>query len=292
MSVPVALAPQTRWWRPREYPDSVTQDLIVYEEPATWMPLVRDFLMPRLRPGGLAHRRKRRLDRMDIDDPDWLRLLALGMKVPLDTVEEEFSSVLKSRSALDYHGCRPIDLASYLADGIKAFDSSELAQLLQDAVQRVGVRRLGEEILALGRTRLSQHTDSVVYLVLDQRHLLCHAGHYLIYGSEWLCSAFAENRALLRNIGVPTLLKVMFPLILASPRDRKQLARNLLHEWTRLSAIRLQESRPVDFSFAVRQRIPAEMIVGHSHPSTINDPLGGGREYLNCYLTCQYCVPK
>lgn len=43
---------------------------------------------------------------MEIDDPDWLCLLASGLKMQLDTVEEEFTSLLKSWSVLGYHGCR------------------------------------------------------------------------------------------------------------------------------------------------------------------------------------------
>jgi hypothetical protein len=266
--------------------------LIVYEEPATWMPLVHDFLGPQLRPGGLAWRRKRRLDRMEIDDPDWLRLLASGLTVKLDAVEEEFTSLLRSWNVLGYHGCRPQDLTPYFTNGIKALDPSELMQSLHDAVEQANIPDLGEVILALGRTRLNQHTNSIVYFVLDQRHLLDFSGHYLIYGSEWLCSVFAKSRALLLSSGVPTLLKVRFPLGYVSTSDRRQLARHLLHEWTRLSTMRLQESRSVDFSFAVRDRIPAEMIVGHSHPSSINDPLEGGREYVNSSVTCQHCLRR
>lgn len=123
------------------------RDLIVYQEPATWMPLVHDFLGPQLHPGGLAWRRKRRLDRMDIDDPDWLRLLASGLKVELDSVEMEFASILESRSVLGYHGCRPHDLITYLTDGVKAFDSSDLMRLLRDAVEQLSDPELGDEIL-------------------------------------------------------------------------------------------------------------------------------------------------
>jgi hypothetical protein len=252
---------------------SVTRNLIVYEEPATWMPLVREILICRLRPGNLVYRWKQMLDRMDVDDPDWLRLLTSGLEVPLDTVEEELTSILESCIVRGYHACRPHDFADYLAGGIRALDSLELTQLLHNAVEQLNIPDLREEILALGRARLSQHTNSIVYFVLDQRHLLRYSGHYLIYGSEWLCSVFGKHRALLREHGVPTLLDVAFPLSSTSASDRRQLARHLLHEWTRLSIMDLQQSRVVDFSFAVRERIPAEMIVGHIHPSSINDPL-------------------
>lgn len=227
---------------------------------------------------------------MDVDDPDWLRLLTSGLEVPLDTVEEEFTSILASCSIRGYHACRPHDFADYLAGGIRALDSLELTQLLHNAIEQLNIPDLGEEILAMGRARLSQHTNSIVYFVLDQRHLLRYSGHYLIYGSEWLCSVFGKHRALLREHGVPTLLEVAFPLSCASASDLRQLARHLLHEWTRLSTMHFQESRSVDFSFAVRERIPAEMIVAHSHPCMIGDPLEGGQEYVNDYVTCQHCL--
>lgn len=276
----------------KRYPNKVTHNLIVYEKPATWMPLVREFLGPRLRPGALAQHERRRLKRMDIDDPDWLRLLASGLKVQLDSVEEEFASILESRTVLGYHGCRPQDLTTYLTGGIKALDSSDLMQLLSDAVGHLSDPGLGDGIFALGQRRLHDHTDSFVYFALDRRHLLRSAGHYLIYGSEWLCSVFAKDRALLRGFGFPTLLEVAFPLSSVSASDKRELVRHLLHEWTRLSIMNLQQSRVVDFSFAVRERIPAEMIVGHTHPSSINDPLEGGRQYVNDYVTCQRCVRR
>ena len=256
------------------------------------MPLVREFLEPRLRPAAPARHERQQLKRMDIDDPDWLRLLASGLTVQLDSVKEEFASILESRTVLGYHGCRPQDLTTYLTGGIKAFGSSDLMQLLSDAVEQLNNPELGDEFLARGQRRLHDHTDSIVYLVLDRRHLLRSSGHYLIYGSEWLCSVFAESRALLREFGFPTLFEVAFPLSSASASDKRELVRHLLHEWTRLSIMNLQQSRVVDFSFAVRERIPAEMIVGHTHPSSINDPLEGGRQYVNDYVTCRQCVRR
>jgi hypothetical protein len=269
----------------------VNPDLILYAEPSTWMPLVSSFLLPQLRRGALARWRKRRLDRLYADDSEWLLILGAGLTVPYDCVEGELNCTLKTRRILGFHACRPKNLDGYFSRGIMAPDAPALIELLEDAIEELEIPSLRSELLATGRSRLKEHTDSVVYFVLDQRDLLRRAGHYLIYGSEWLCSVFGPRQPLLRNRGVPTLMEIAFPLAEASGGDRQQLARLLLHEWTRLTGLNLDAPRLVDFSFAVQGGIPSASIVGHSHPSAIRDPLDGFREYVHERTTCSHCGP-
>lgn len=265
-------------------------NLIVYTKPSTWMPLVSGFLKPQLRRGALTRWRRQDFDHLYDDDPEWLNTLNSGLKTSYDRVEEDFSCALKAWKVLTFHACRPKDLEGYFANGIVALDSSALMQLLNDAIGELHIPEIRAELLTTGQANLNQHTYSVAYVVLDQRNLLRHAGHYLIYGSEWLCSVFGRHQSLLRHRGVPTLLEVAFPLTRASDGDRRQLARHLLHEWTRLTALNPDGPQLVDFSFAVRGGIPSEMIVGHSHPSLILDPLDGSREYVNEKTICRHCM--
>jgi hypothetical protein len=267
----------------------VTPDLIVYAEPSTWMPLVSNVLLPELRHEALAHWRKRKLDRLYADDSEWLRILGTGLKTPNDCVERELHCALKAWSVLGFHACRPKDLDGYFSNGIMALDSPALIKFLEDVIEELEIPGLRSDLMAAGRSRLKEHTDSVAYLVLDQRDMLRGSGQYLIYGSEWLCSVFGPRRPLLRNRGVPTLLEIAFPLAVASEVERQQLARLLLHEWTRLTALNLDAPRRVDFSFAVRGGIPPESIVGHSHPPLIRDPLDGFREYVHERTACRHC---
>lgn len=267
----------------------MTPDLILYAEPSTWMPLVSSCLLPQLRRGVLDRWRKRKLDRLYADDSEWLLILGAELTVPYDCVEGELNCALKTRRIQGFHGCRPKNLDDYFSRGIMAPDSSALIELLEDAIAELEISSLRSELLAAGRSRLKEHTNSVVYFVLDQRDLLRQAGHYLIYGSEWLCSVFGPRQVLLRNRGMPTLMEIAFPLAEASDGDRQQLARHLLHEWTRLTALNLDAPRLVDFSFAVRGGIPSTRIVGHSHPSAIRDPLDGFREYVHARTTCGHC---
>ncbi len=271
------------------YSHIVTGDLIAYDQTTTWMQRVSDFVSPLLPSGALAGWQKWRLDKLYIDDPEWLRILGSELSWSVDSVIEDFAEAMKPASILGFHGCRPLDLNGHLRNGVKALDQSELMQLLDEVIQKLEIPQLREEILEQGRTRLGEHTYSFVYLALDQRHLLRYAGHYLIYGSEWLCSVFGKCRELLRNCGTPTVIEIALPLARASESDRRQLARHLLQEWTRLSALSLHESSPVDFSFAVRERIEAKMIVGHSHPPAIRDPLDGGRNFINDRTACRHC---
>jgi hypothetical protein len=106
-----------------------------------------------------------------------------------------------------------------------------------------------------------------LYLVMDDRGLTKSAGHYLLYGSEWIqCVLGSEAHEALRRRGAPTILVVDLPLTMITSHERKQLAVALLREWTRIKVNKPHSVPELDFTFCLGEDVPGNMIVGHFHP--------------------------
>jgi hypothetical protein len=129
-----------------------------------------------------------------------------------------------------------------------------------------------------------------LYVVVSDESLLKHGAHYLIYGSEWTMAVLGcSGRAVLKRIGVPTILEIDLPLRISSVYMRKQLAVRLLNEWTRLACNLPDWSAPIDFSFCLRESIPAKYVVGHSHPAALKDQHENYTVYRTAEPTCIHC---
>jgi hypothetical protein len=130
-----------------------------------------------------------------------------------------------------------------------------------------------------------------VYVVADDTALLKYAGHYLIYGSEWISAVLGEaGRKVLLQRGAPTLLRIDLPLDATDIYTRTALATRMLREWTRLACNRPDWSALIDFSFCLRADVPPAWIVSHSHPAELRDPLNRERIYRADVVTCAYCA--
>jgi hypothetical protein len=145
----------------------------------------------------------------------------------------------------------------------------ELRRLLERYAELAPLRdegRLETAVLRIG----SEDPGGWLYAGLDDRDLLQGAGHYLIYGSEFLAGilAFGDGSAqqVLRREGIPTVFIIDVSVGLIPASDMRQLARQLLAQWG-CNVVRGHYSAPLlDFSFAFKCDIPVACIAGHYHP--------------------------
>lgn len=249
--------------------------IIEWKEPKSWVPAVSRWLRPFLKAHGIRH--LQRLGEQEIcwDDSDWLKKAQEVLQTDVDDVIADLGDALSFATARTYHGCRTEDAGLYHRAGIRRNDPAVLA----DEVRRI-VRE--EDQLAYLRPVIEQRlrdfdsTDRDIgrlYLVMDDRGLTGRAGHYVLYGSEWLqCVLGFGAHEPLRRRGFPTILAVNLPLDMVTSQERKQLAGTFLQEWTRIKVNRPDWVPELDFTFCLREDIPGEMIVGHFHPEVVHDP--------------------
>jgi hypothetical protein len=127
-----------------------------------------------------------------------------------------------------------------------------------------------------------------LYVALDDRHFWQGAGHYLIYGSEYLCGIAAQLHVLkgcdyqwyLREHGIPTLFVCRLPIAQIQWSDRIQLAEALAHEIAADPQMESAEAGVIDFTFVLRSQLPPNAIVTHYHPRSVPDPLRGMLPYM------------
>ena len=133
--------------------------------------------------------------------------------------------------------------------------------------------------------------DGRCYVVVSDKCLLDQAAHYLIHGSEWIMSLFDEHaRRFLRDIGAPTLLEIDLPFSATLDSDRRAFAEDMLMEWTRLACNGEEWIAPINISFVLFEDVPAERIVGHSHPAKLRNPHDLERVYRSPVTTCKHCA--
>ncbi|MFC3801018.1 hypothetical protein [Cohnella sp. GCM10012308] len=164
-----------------------------------------------------------------------------------------------------YHGCRPTSVESYYQNGIIPIEK-EFAK--QDAIIRLCNEQVSvSKVLSTFETAWSTlpPSDKSVWLTFSQEELINFCGHYLIYGSEFLCGIAAQLfcQHNLKKVGTPTIFFCDIPL--------SNIPVNYLSDIE-------QKFRRRDASggFRVNNKVLPKEIVGHSHPTSIPDPINGG----------------
>jgi hypothetical protein len=264
---------------------------IIYENPVTWLHLVNAFLKPRLMRGFLREWKRTGFSASYDDDTEWLAILESSLSDSLEDTESDFAEYLCDHTVRLAHGCRPSGLAGYMRNGIRPYDAESFRKLLETFLHKKSVAPYRRFILESIPELADRGDESKVFLALDERSLLAYAGHYLIYGSEWLTSALGENgRQVLKRYGVPTLLYVNWPLRNASRSELLQFAHRIFREWVRLTCLGTVSTCFADFTFVALGGVDASLIAGHRHPNRITDPLEGCRTYRTRKRTCDVCT--
>ncbi len=177
-----------------------------------------------------------------------------------------------------YHACRPIDVSSYYSGGIcpRPYQSltDQLAHFLRESLQINVPQSAIDEVVE----QIGSYHEGKMFLALDKEFLLESAGHYAIYGSEYLLAmvnhlseaGFPVSSTHLKSIGTPTVFSVALPVDEANEYDVVQLVTEI-NNHKKEKAV----SEPIDFTFELSRPIPAAYIEKHEHPRQIKDPLHG-----------------
>lgn len=192
-----------------------------------------------------------------------------------------------------FHGCRPIDMGSYLRDGLVGQNKDHIQQVFRQMFSEYPPEQMDRAIAQFEPDRPSE--AGKVWLLGCDEELVTECGHYLIQGSEYLMAlagaigGFSAQRRL-RDVGVPTLIEVDLPASYVSATQHMEIARSILSAWGQRVA-----RRPLGFGsgapcFVVRRDIPPEHLRGHHHPARIVDPHRGHLAYDNPYQTCPACT--
>ncbi len=246
--------------------------VISWKDPSSWVPLLSRWLRPFLNKRGISHLRK--MGEQDIcfdDESAWL-IAQTALAEDVDAVIQLLHDALGHSRLRTYHACRVKDASVYHDQGIRRNDPRALAELARSIIME-------EEALAWMRPTIDEKIKNFdaterdtgkLYVVLDDRFLIKHAGHYLIYGSEWIQGFLGWSaHDVLRKRGVPTIILIDLPLVCASSKER--LAQVFMREWTRVIVNKPDWVPEIDFSFCLWKDVPKEWVVGHYHPAAVPD---------------------
>ncbi len=210
---------------------------------------------------------------------DWLRA---HKRCP--SAEMVTHHLLNYETFVVFHGCRPVDVQSYYDEGLKISDLDRLNQIAREVFLTSSFPVITESALTEAIEQMDGDPGKL-FVVLDDRDLLQHCGHYMIYGSEHLCGIGAnlshrygiDCRQLLKRRGRPTLLRIRLPRESIPPDEIDSLALELCDVWTESR----RDAKPPqkDYCFSLDSSIDSRWILDHSHPDVIPDPLLGDIPY-------------
>jgi hypothetical protein len=274
---------------------SLPSDLIFWRDPLDWHRKLERLLADHLTP--VLKRRLRTMNshRFYDDDLSWLEE-AYGDPTG-SLLDEELALRLSSWRIRTFHACRPRNVADYLSRGLRCLRADDaiaelrrlisihdrLARLRDESTLSTAVQAVGTDL-----------REGRVFVGIDDRDLLDGAGHYLIYGSEYISAVLVRAgdfwfQDVLKLEGIPTVFVVDVPVSLLRGRDTRDFARLLLARWATNIARRRTVAPPEDFTFDIPRDIPPECIAGHHHPARIRDPLHQLELYRSATTLCPAC---
>lgn len=276
----------------------VPPDLIVWANAMDWHKKVECLLSEHLTATVKRRLRTSDPDRFYSDDLEWLEE-ACGDDPLGCCIDEVLTDSLLGFRVRTYHACRPRNVLDCLNLGLRCLQAEEARSELRSLVYRHDrLARLRDEAAfaaALARVETEGRTERV-FVGLDDRDLLEDAGHYLIYGSEYISAVLVQAgdcyfQDVLKLEGTPTVFVVDLPISLMRRSDVRAFAKLLLSQWGKNVVARRKTAPPEDCSFDVPCDVPSGCIAGHYHPARIRDPLHQFEVYLSPTASCPACVP-
>ena len=195
-----------------------------------------------------------------------------------------------------FHGARPIDVGSYLTDGILGQSSSTI-----EVTFRKVFADLPKESLDMALDEFldrKNNEQGKLWVLLEEKELVQNCGHYLIQGSEYVMALAAslcrihrgeDYRLRLRDIGTPTIFEAHVPIDCFADNQVISLTRSVLSGWGQFVS-----GNDLGFDscpcLVLYRDIEPEQIAAHSHPARIRDPHFGFSQYNNPKVKCDHCV--
>lgn len=176
-----------------------------------------------------------------------------------------------------YHACRPLDPSTYYQDGLRIADHEQLLQYALALFANGQFPAISKDDVIHAASRSSGIDNHRVYVALDDRlYIEDGCGHYLIYGSEFICGIAAalsgrygpDYRQHLKTIGRPTIFEIHLPVSWVDERTLAELASDIARAKSERSVADL-----MDFTITLQESVPPEYIRSHYHPTRIIDPL-------------------
>lgn len=195
-----------------------------------------------------------------------------------------------------YHACRPHDPLSYASRGLQMRDPDGLRAHAERIFGRLGISRAEIDEACRGK-RIDEEAGEL-FLALDDRDFAEHAGHYLIYGGEYLLAVAAglhktygeAPRRELAVEGVPTIFEWRCPTAMVSFHCLQEFAGVMLSNLFQAAATGDDLGSEIDFTITVRRGLPADEMISHYHPRRIRDPQRGFAVYRPPISTCALCA--
>lgn len=108
-----------------------------------------------------------------------------------------------------YHACRTQNIEAYLKEGIHTFTKEDAYQIANDTLMKCGIDEKHIVKCFEKNWKGQIHHFNRVCVSISKEELLQDSGHYLVYGSEFICSMAAELgcQYKLKNIGIPTIFE-------------------------------------------------------------------------------------
>lgn len=186
-----------------------------------------------------------------------------------------------------YHSCRPIEAKLYLKEGLKISNYSQLMDRFVENIQRYCGIKIEKKYIESARNEFGHFHDKRLFVVLDDENLLYWAGHYAIYGSEYLVGVANHieshsgliGKDCLKSFGVPTVYEILLDINDITVQNLSSLVNEINN-----AIFNDEQSYSIDFTFELYKPLASECLIGCYHPTEIRDPLEQFRLYTldNC----------
>lgn len=118
-----------------------------------------------------------------------------------------------------YHACRPTNINEYLENGIHGFSRDEAYNIAKQRLMQCDINEEDIKTVFDKMWKAPERSFSQICVNISKEELLNHSGHYLVYGSEFICGMAAQLfcQGKLKKIGVPTLFVCDVDITKVSP---------------------------------------------------------------------------
>lgn len=181
------------------------------------------------------------------------------------------------------HGTSITDLKPFYREGLRPLVPEQYHNLAREIFLAGDFPELSEDDLqaAIAAVR-SDLRAGRVYFEANEEMLIEHAGHYMLYGSEYLLGIAAhlggsrDYRRVLKARGVPTMFICDVPLNFIGEDTLREFAGEALECIFQelLDGHKFVRDRWRGAGFSIRQPLPPECLIGHYHPVIRRDPIG------------------
>lgn len=182
------------------------------------------------------------------------------------------------------HGTRTANVTAFYKDGLipmvpEQFHAQARTIFLSGEYPELSESMLQKAIDAVG----SDLREGRVYFEANEEMLIAQAGHYMLYGSEYLTAIAAhlggmrDYRQVLKNGGQPTLFVCDVPLDLIGEGTLREFAGDALESVFQelLDGPEFVRDRWRGAGFCIRKPLLVKHVIGHYNPTVRRDPLSG-----------------